>query len=315
MAPFARATPEARWSVAPSASGSEYGRPTSRRSAPASTAASAAARLVSASGIARDDVRDQGGSARRRVPVRTPPRSDERRQCRSFASPWRSRPRQATSANRSSAAMSLSPRPEKPRRTRVSSGQTGPPGSHRRPRCRPAAWAARRPRARSRAQAGSPRRGSPSHRGDGLAIGRRRDLEPACRDESGELGPDPRIVETGRRRVRLDDLPVAVLEHERARCRGGSPASRRRSGRPRGGRLAIPSPAASATARRTEGSPMNRASSPIAFEPPPTQASARSGQSAFDRRAAGRPPRRRSGRWRSRTIVGYGCGPIADPRT
>ena len=38
-----------------------------------------------------------------------------------------------------------------------------------------------------------------------------------------------------------------------------------------------PSPAASATASRTDGSPMNRASRPIAFEPPPTQARARSG--------------------------------------
>ena len=42
--------------------------------------------------------------------------------------------------------------------------------------------------------------------------------------------------------------------------------------------VSIPSPAASTTARRTDGSPMNRASSPIAFEPPPTQASARSGR-------------------------------------
>ena len=41
--------------------------------------------------------------------------------------------------------------------------------------------------------------------------------------------------------------------------------------------VSMPSPAASTTARRTVGSPMNRASSPIAFEPPPTQAMARSG--------------------------------------
>ena len=36
--------------------------------------------------------------------------------------------------------------------------------------------------------------------------------------------------------------------------------------------VSMPSPAASTTASRTDGSPMNRASSPIAFEPPPTQA-------------------------------------------
>ncbi len=39
-----------------------------------------------------------------------------------------------------------------------------------------------------------------------------------------------------------------------------------------------PSPAASATASRTVGSPMNRASRPMALEPPPTQARARSGR-------------------------------------
>ncbi len=41
--------------------------------------------------------------------------------------------------------------------------------------------------------------------------------------------------------------------------------------------VAIPSPAASATASRTDGSPMNRFSRPSAFEPPPTQAIAMSG--------------------------------------
>ena len=41
--------------------------------------------------------------------------------------------------------------------------------------------------------------------------------------------------------------------------------------------VSIPSPAASTTARRTVGSPMNRASRPIAFEPPPTHATATSG--------------------------------------
>ena len=50
VAPAAIAPWEARWRVAPSASGSEYGSPTSSRSAPASIAAQAAANEVSASG-------------------------------------------------------------------------------------------------------------------------------------------------------------------------------------------------------------------------------------------------------------------------
>ena len=49
-------------------------------------------------------------------------------------------------------------------------------------------------------------------------VGRRGDLEPAGRGERGELRPDARVVEPGRGRVRLDDLAVAVLEHQRARA-------------------------------------------------------------------------------------------------
>ena len=72
--------------------------------------------------------------------------------------------------------------------------------------------------------------------------------------------------------------------------------------------VSMPSPAASTTASRTAGSPMNRASSPIAFEPPPTQASARSGRrpsTAASWAAASSPIRR----WRSRTIVGIRVRP------
>ena len=54
----------------------------------------------------------------------------------------------------------------------------------------------------------------------------------------------------------------------------GVPPARAAAWRP----VAMPSPAASATASRTDGSPMNRESSPIAFEPPPTHARARSGR-------------------------------------
>ena len=52
--------------------------------------------------------------------------------------------------------------------------------------------------------------------------------------------------------------------------------------------VSIPSPAASTTASRTDGSPMNRASSPIAFEPPPTQAMREVRQPALDGRELGR---------------------------
>ena len=52
---------DARWSVAPSASGSEYGRPTSSRSAPASAAASATSKTRVGVGVAGDDVRDERG--------------------------------------------------------------------------------------------------------------------------------------------------------------------------------------------------------------------------------------------------------------
>ena len=78
--------------------------------------------------------------------------------------------------------------------------------------------------------------------------------------------------------------------------------------------VSMPSPAASTTASRTAGSPMNRASNPMAFDPPPTQAIARSGSrpsTAWIWAAASSPIRR----WRSRTMVGYGCGPIAEPST
>ena len=118
------------------------------------------------------------------------------------------------------------------------------------------------------------------HRGDRLAIRGRGDLDPAAFGQRGQLRPDARIVESGRRRVGLDDLAVGVLEHQASATRAGCPVSRRGSP-PHVARSPVPSPAASTTASRTVGSPMNRASRPIAFEPPPTQASARSGKPPF----------------------------------
>ena len=52
---------------------------------------------------------------------------------------------------------------------------------------------------------------------------------------------------------------------------------------------------------------------PMALEPPPTQATTRSGSLPVIRRdwALASSPMTR---WKSRTIMGYGCGPSADPR-
>ena len=72
VAPALSAADDARWSVAPSASGSEYGSPTSSRSAPASMHGHARSGSGLGVGIAGDDVRDQrrpavGGGARKGV--------------------------------------------------------------------------------------------------------------------------------------------------------------------------------------------------------------------------------------------------------
>ena len=58
--------------------------------------------------------------------------------------------------------------------------------------------------------------GDLAERGQGLGIGGRRDLEPAAGDEGGNLRADSGVVEAGRDRVRLDDLAIAILEHQRA---------------------------------------------------------------------------------------------------
>ena len=52
----------------------------------------------------------------------------------------------------------------------------------------------------------------------------------------------------------------------------------------------------------------------MAFEPPPTQAMAQSGRRPSTARiwvAASSPMTR----WKSRTIIGYGCGPTTEPMT
>ena len=77
--------------------------------------------------------------------------------------------------------------------------------------------------------------------------------------------------------------------------------------------LCRPWPPASTPTMRTARSLMKGQKRPMALEPPPTQATTRSGSrpvSVRDWARASSPITR----WKSRTIIGYGCGPMAEPR-
>src|SRR5439155_771147 len=76
--------------------------------------------------------------------------------------------------------------------------------------------------------------------------------------------------------------------------------------------LATPSPPASTPTILTPGSSRNALKMPIAFDPPPTQAITTSGSPPRIASACSRASRPMTA-WKSRTIAGYGCGPIADP--
>ena len=91
------------------------------------------------------------------------------------------------------------------------------------------------------------------------------------------LGADARIVEPGGDRVRLGDLAVVVAEHVRARAVQHADAARASASR-RGGRVSMPSPAASTPKSLTVLSGTKAWNRPMAFEPPPTQATQRVGQ-------------------------------------
>ncbi len=76
--------------------------------------------------------------------------------------------------------------------------------------------------------------------------------------------------------------------------------------------VARPSPPASQPISATEVSGMKAWNTPMALEPPPTQAMTASGS----RPAASSTCWRASTpmtRWKSRTIIGNGCGPITEP--
>ena len=73
-----------------------------------------------------------------------------------------------------------------------------------------------------------------------------------------------------------------------------------------------PSPPASQPISRTDSSGMNAWNAPIALEPPPTQAITASGSRPVMSSTCSRASTPMI-RWKSRTMVGNGCGPITDP--
>ena len=122
----------------------------------------------------------------------------------------------------------------------------------------------------------------PSERIKDLVVVRGRVLGASDRREVRVFGTDAGVVESSRDRVRLEDLAEVVLEElDRIPWRmPGRPAP-----------IAAP-PRASTPTRRAPVS-TNPLNSPMAFEPPPTQATTTSGTGAPRGLRAGRAPRRR----------------------
>ena len=100
----------------------------------------------------------------------------------------------------------------------------------------------------------------------------------------------------------------ALSRHAKAAARQ-RPAAKRAAWRP----VAIPSPPASTPTSDTLASFRNSWKIPIALLPPPTHATSRSGSRPHARSVCSRASRPITD-WKSRTIVGYGCGPRTDPR-
>ena len=110
--------------------------------------------------------------------------------------------------------------------------------------------------------------------------------------------------------MRRHRLAVVVLQQVRAHAvqHARRPAGERRRVPP----VPTPSPPASKPISRTRASPMNAWKMPIAFEPPPTQATTASGSRPAARATCSRASTPIT-RWKSRTITGNGCGPITVP--
>ena len=121
----------------------------------------------------------------------------------------------------------------------------------------------------------------------------------------GVLGTDARIVEPGRDGVGLEDLSLLVLQ-ECAAHAVEHPGDARWSWPLRRPPPPPPAPAAVVSA--------NPAKIPAALDPPPAQATTTSGSPPS--RSARHCSRASSPitRWNSRTIHGYGWGPMTEPR-
>ena len=164
---------------------------------------------------------------------------------------------------------------------------------------RPAPARPRRAPRRSRARTRAPGRCPPARRALAKAsiaccVGHGRVARAARVAQVRVLGAGAGVVEPGRDRVRLEDLAVLVLHDRREGAVQDAAAPARWSAARRGGRSRSRRPrprrrSARRPRRRRTGQKM-----PIAFEPPPTQATTRSGRRPERLRAAGRAPRRRS---------------------
>ena len=75
----------------------------------------------------------------------------------------------------------------------------------------------------------------------------------------------------------------------------------------------MPSPAASTPISFTSSSSTNSWNRPMALDPPPTHATRMSGFPPHFSIACARVSRPMHA-WKSRTIMGYGCGPATEPR-
>ena len=110
--------------------------------------------------------------------------------------------------------------------------------------------------------------------------------------------------------MRLDDLAVGVLQEVGAIAvqHAGTAGAERRRVLP----VAMPSPAASTPISRTPACGMYGWKMPIALEPPPTQAMIASGCRPANSGICATHSRPIT-LWKSRTIIGYGCGPATVP--
>ena len=135
--------------------------------------------------------------------------------------------------------------------------------------------------------------------GERLGVGRADIFGAAAVLQMRMLGPDRGIIEPGRDRPGVGDLPVRRPAGRRSRRRGGCRACRAAGSR-HARSPSSPLPAASTPISRTSSS-RKSANRPIAFEPPPTQATTASGRRPSCSRICARASRPIT-RWNSRTI-------------